>query len=83
MSTSIWNIDNTCIEIELSSEIDRFQNASERSRKYEIQDYVLNGRPVYYNKESKRYIYATIKGLWVVISKYNLFYYKVTTNLSL
>ena len=65
-SISIRNLDNTCIKIELSSEIARFQNPSEKSKMYEIQDYVLNGRPVYYNKDNEKYIYATKKGFWVV-----------------
>ena len=61
------------MKLELSSEIAIFQNASEMSKMYDIKDYVVNGRPVYYNKESTRYIYATIKGFWVVISKYSLY----------
>ena len=60
------------MKMELSSEIAIFQNASEKSKKYAIQDYVLNGRPVYYNKESKRYIYATKKGFWVVRTEYSI-----------
>ena len=69
------------MKIELSTEIARFQeDASENSKTYAIQDYVLNERPVYYNKQNKRYVYATKKGVWVVISNIILYQYIVITN---
>ena len=58
--------------MQLLSEMDKFQNSSMKSTMYDMQEYVLNGRPVYYNKDSTQYVYATKNGIWVVISKYNI-----------
>ena len=68
MSFFVYDADHTCMKLELTSDIGEFLNPSLKSEIYEKLNDSFNGRPLYYNKESRRHVYATHKGFWVVIN---------------
>ena len=57
------------MKMELISEYSEFSNSSLKSKIYEKLDYTFSGRPLYYNNESAKFVYATVEGFWVVSSK--------------
>ena len=57
--------------MELLSDNGEFSKTTLKSEIYQRLNDTFSGRPMYYNNESKRYVYSTEKGFWVVIPKQN------------